>query len=137
MPRKSADARSAAYYRAGGKPPPPPGILSPKAKALWRKIVGSRPYDYFDPAAQQLLLSFCEMTVTQWLNFEALRRRPLDAEIQTMVARMQTPLNSLAVKLRISPSAVLSKKNGILDEKEIDAADADNVVLFGAGQVRF
>jgi phage terminase small subunit len=134
MPRKSAEDRAGAYWRAGGRPPAPPDILSASAKALWRKIVGSKPYDYFEPAAQELLAQYCELCITQRLNFEQLRREPLNPDWQTMSARMQAPINSLAVKLRLSPSAILSKKHGILDEKEVDTMTPDsNVLLFGGG----
>jgi hypothetical protein len=140
MPRKSAEDRAAAYWRAGGKPPPPPDILSTSAKALWRKIVGSKPYDYFEPAAQELLAQYCELCITQRLNFEQLRRDPLNPEWQQLSARLQAPINSLAVKLRLSPSAVLSKKHGILDEKEVDtttSADSSVLLFGGPGQPRF
>jgi phage terminase small subunit len=129
MPRKSAEDRSGAYWRSGNKPPSPPDILSPRARALWRRIVRTKPCDYFEPAAQELLAQFCELSITQRLNFEMLRRDPLNPEWQTMSARLQAPINSLAVKLRLSPSAVLSKKDGRLDEKEVDIGA--NVLLFG------
>jgi hypothetical protein len=135
MPRKSSENRSAALWRAGGKPPAPPDVMSADARRLWRKIVGSKPCDYFEPAAQELLAQFCELSVVQRVNLDMLRREPKDARWQTQAARLQPVLNSLSVKLRLAPSCVLSKKDGRLDEKEIDAGD--NILLFGGGKVRF
>jgi hypothetical protein len=105
--------------------------MSLKAKALWRRIVNTKPYDYFEPAAQELLAEFCELAITQRLNLEVLRRDPLDPERQRCAARLQSTINSLAVKLRLSPSSVLSKKDGRLTETEVDVGD--NVLLFGGG----
>ena len=131
MPRRSPEEKAAAYYRAAGKPPAPPALLSRKAAALWRKITGSRPYDYFDEAAQVLLAQFCELSVTQRINFEMMRRDPADEQWQRQACRMQATINSCAVKLRIAPSTALSKKHAVLTEKEIDVGDGDNVLLFG------
>jgi hypothetical protein len=142
MPRKSAEARSAAYWRSGTKPPAAPKILSPSAAALWRKIVVTRPPDYFTPATLEMLAQFCEISITQRLNFERLRRDPLNTEIQRNVARLQQIINSTAVKLRLATSSSVDKKSGILDEREPDLSDdGDNVitdVLFGGpGRVKF
>jgi phage terminase small subunit len=136
MPRKSAEDRSAAAWRAGGKPPRPPDVLSSDAKALWRKIANTKPYDYFEPAAQELLAQYCELCVTQRINLQMLRREPLDEQWQKQAARLQTAINSLAVKLRVSPSAFLSKKDGRLDEREVDVG-GENVLLFGGDQMKF
>jgi hypothetical protein len=141
MPRRSAEDRAAAHYRAGCKPPRPPDILSADAARLWRKIVGSKPYDYFDFAAQEMLAQFCELCITQRLNLQTLRLNPLDEERQRCASRLQATINSCAVKLRLSPSTVLSKKHAILSEKEVDVTSDDNVikadVLFGGGKTRF
>jgi phage terminase small subunit len=135
MPRRSPEDRAAGYYRAAGKPPAPPAILSAKAAALWRKIAKSRPYDYFDEASQVLLAQFCELSITQRVNIEMMRRDPGDEKWQRMVTRMQSTLNSLSVKLRLSPSTVLSKKHTILTEKAVDAGD--NVLLFGGPKLKW
>jgi phage terminase small subunit len=139
MPRKSPEARAGASFRAGGKPPEPPDILSAEAAVLWREIAASRPPDYFDPAARVLLASFCEMAVTQQANFEAMRRDPLNPEWQTMAAKMQASLNSIAVKLRLTPSAALLASAGIVKERNVAQGEGDdsNVVLFGGPGVRF
>jgi hypothetical protein len=140
MPRRSAEDRAAAHYRVGCKPPRPPDILSADAARLWRKIVGSKPYDFFEPAAQEILAQFCEICITQRLNFKTLARDPLNEERQRCISRLQATINSCAVKLRLSPSTVLSKKHAILSEKEVDVTSDDNVitdVLFGGEQPRF
>jgi hypothetical protein len=138
MPRRSPEDRAAAHWRAGAKPPPAPAMLSNKAKVLWRRITGSRPFDYFDEAAQVLLAQFCELSITQQINLEMVRFDPKDLKWQTAAAKMQQVINSTAVKLRISPSTVLSKKRGILSEREIDTDGESNVLLFGGpGPPRF
>lgn len=140
MPRRSVEDIAGAAYRAGGRPPPPPADLSTKAKQLWRLIVGSRPPDYWDPAAQLLLASFVELSVTQQVNLAMLRREPTDAQWQKQAAAMQLTLNSLAVKLKISPSGNLKRNAGIISERAPDVGDDDNVLLFGGhadGKVRF
>jgi hypothetical protein len=94
--------------------------------------------DYFDEAAQVLLAQFCEMAITQRINIEMMRHDPADEKWQRQACRMQATINSLAVKLRISPSTVLSKKRGILSEREIDTDGESNVLLFGgSGPPRF
>jgi hypothetical protein len=137
MPRKSPESRSASYYHVGAKPPPPPAILSADAKILWRKVVNCRAWDYFDAASQELLAQFCEMCIVQRENLRMMREDPLNPERwQAVAAKMQTAINSLSVKLRVSPSTVLTKKSGRLDEKETDTDD--NVLLFGGpGPVKF
>jgi hypothetical protein len=44
-------------------------------------------------------------------------------------------INSTAVKLRLAVSSSVQKKAGILDEREVDIGDGDNVLLFGGGKV--
>jgi hypothetical protein len=138
VPRKSIEAVSAAAYRAGGRPPAPPSDLSTKAKQLWRRIAASRPPDYFCPAGQLLLASFCELQTTQAVNLQMLRREPTDAQWQKQAAAMQMVLNALAVKLKISPSGNLKRNAGIISEREVDTDDDGNVIradlLFGGSQ---
>jgi hypothetical protein len=135
VPRKSPEDRAGASYRAGGKPPEPPDILSAEAAVLWREITASRPPDYFDPAALVLLASFCEMSITQQINLEAVKRDPSDSEFQAMAVRMQAAINSIAVKLRLTASASLLASAGILKERGSGGdTDGDNVLLFGKGK---
>jgi len=131
MPRRSSEDRAAAVWRASGKPPRPPEVMSADAKRLWRKVVHSREFDYFDAAAQEQLAEYCELCITQRLNLDMLRRDPADEKWQRCAARLQPVINSLSVKLRLSPSSVLAKRDGKLDEKEIDVGADDKVVLFG------
>jgi hypothetical protein len=47
---------------------------------------------------------------------------------------MQMTLNSLSVKLKISPSGNLKRNAGILNEREPEiSGDGSNVLLFGGG----
>jgi phage terminase small subunit len=134
MPRRTAESRSAAYLRSGSKPPAAPDSLSPEAKRIWKKIANTRPHDFFDAAAQVLLAQFCELSATQASNFGMLRRAPTREQWQRQARQMQAVLNSCAVKLRLAPSSVLSKKRAILSETEVDVEDSDgNVLLFGGG----
>jgi phage terminase small subunit len=135
MPRRSIEDRIGAYLRAKGKHPRPPDILSPSANALWRRIVNDRPPDFFRPAAQELLAQYCELCITQRINLEMVRLDPKHVKWQGAAARMQAVINSTAVKLRLAVSSSVQKKAGILDEREVDIGDGDNVLLFGGGKV--
>jgi hypothetical protein len=130
MARKSPEDRSASYHRVGNKPPAPPAIMSADGKLLWRKVVNSRAWDFFDAASQELLMQFCELSVQQRENLRQMREDPMKPERwQAAAAKLQTAICSLSVKLRLSPSTVLAKQSGRLDEHEFDTTD--NVLLFG------
>lgn len=61
MPRKSAEGLSVVPAGVSCLParPSPPPELSDAAALIWRRLVASRPVDYFDAAAQQLLATLC------------------------------------------------------------------------------
>src|ERR1700693_5055735 len=63
MPRKSAEAISAAAYRAGGRPPAPPHDLDPAAAKLWRAIASHQPVDWWTPASLVLLRRFSRTAI--------------------------------------------------------------------------
>ena len=63
MPRASAEAKSAAAFRAGGRAPEPPPHLTKEAADVWREIAASKPSDWFDPGACVLLEDFCNATI--------------------------------------------------------------------------
>ena len=136
MPRRSIDDIAAAAYRVGGKPPSPPKVMNRRAKQIWNDIVKSRPVDYFCPAGQILLASFCELQTVQEINLQLLRDDPTNPQWQKAAASLQLTLNSLAVKLKISPSANLLRNAGIVNERVDDSDDkVVRDVLFG-GNVR-
>jgi hypothetical protein len=132
MPRRSAEDRAGAYARSGGKPPEPFTPLSPRAKQMWRDICRFRAADYWDAPAQLILGQFCELCAVQETNMEMLRKDPTNSDLQRVAVRMQATLNSCAVKLRLTPSAVLSKKAGVLSgEHEPETGPSDDT-LFAA-----
>jgi hypothetical protein len=139
MPRRSPEERSASHYRVGAKPPAAPDCLSAEGKRIWKQIVNTRPYDFFDAASQVLLAQFVELSATQQINLQMLRLEPRDEQWQRQARQMQAVLNSTAVKLRLAPSSVLSKKRAILSETEVDTSDNENNVLLfgGSGPLRF
>ena len=57
--RASAEERAASFYRSGPVPVPPKA-MSAEAKAIWRKIVATKPVDWFDAGSLPLLRLYCE-----------------------------------------------------------------------------
>ena len=115
MPRKSAEDRAAAAWRAGGKRPEPPKSLSRKAKATWREIVKSRVPDFFPIGVLPLLESYCVATVAARDLAVAVEADPHDkaaADAFISFAKVQV---SLATKLRLVNTA--SRSSGIHSEK--------------------
>ena len=115
MPRKSAESRAAAAWRARGEPPPPPKHLGRKARAIWREIAKSRPPDFFPTGALPLLESFCAASVATRELSIAVEADPSDkaaADAWISFAKVQV---SLATKLRLVNTA--SRASGIHDEK--------------------
>jgi hypothetical protein len=133
MPRRSIEDIAAAAYRCGGKPPAPPKCMGKRAKAIFTAIAGSRPPDYFCPAGQIPLASFCELQTVQEINLQMLRDEPTNPQWQKLAAQMQQQLNALAVKLKISPSGNLKRNAGIINERAPITDDEDNIILFGGG----
>ena len=115
MPRKSAEERAAAAWRARGKPPPPPKHLGRKAKAIWREIVKSRPPDFFPTGILPLLEAFCVAAVATRELAAAVESDPGDkvaADAWISFAKVEC---TLAVKLRLVNTA--SRASGIHAEK--------------------
>ncbi len=73
MPRKSAEERGAAAYRAGGKAPEVPPEFSPEAAAIWREVVGSRPGDWFTPVSIGSVTSRAVCNAPRGLNVLIMR----------------------------------------------------------------
>ena len=115
MPRKSAEDRAAAAWRARGEPPPPPKHLGRKARAVWREIVKSRPPDFFPTGVLPLLEGFCVASVATRDLAAAVEAAPSDkaaADAWISFAKVQV---SLATKLRLVNTA--SRASGVHDEK--------------------
>lgn len=102
MPRKSSEARAAAYVRPGTRHPAPPADLPAAAAELWNEIVLDRPADFFRPGAQQLLAQYCRLCVVQQAHIARLETHPGDDDAIAAVTKLGGHLTTLAVKLRIS-----------------------------------
>jgi phage terminase small subunit len=136
MPRRSPEARAAAYYRTGGKSPPAPDHLSPKAKRVWREITASRPPDFFTRGSWPLLAQYCELDVLQQGYLTMLRDDPLNPEVQAVTIKMAASLCQLATKLRLAITSV-DKRSGLLTEKGDPEPRQGDDTLFGGNVVRF
>ena len=115
MPRKSAEERAAAAWRARGEPPPPSKHLGRKAKAIWRAIVKSRPPDFFPTGVLPLLEGFCVASVAARELAVAVEADPSDkaaADAWISFAKVQA---TLATKLRLVNTS--SRSSGIHAEK--------------------
>lgn len=105
MPRQSAEATSAAMFRAGGRHPEPPKGMPKAAAELWREIVEARALDYFRPGSLQLLESFCRLTIVQRKQLRVVERDPADDAALGRVTKTSAALATLATKLRLSIQA--------------------------------
>lgn len=115
MPRISAEARSAAAWRAGGKHPTPPRHLGREAKSVWKEIVGIRPPDYFEPGSLHLLETFCVHTVqlrrlAQCLDGVAVGSDEHAALVGTST-KLAASVAQLGSKLRLSIQAAYTTKD--------------------------
>ncbi len=140
MPRASAEAKSAAIWRAGVEHPTPPTYLSREARKLWREVVECRPADYFRPGSLQLLEQFCEVAIAQRANLRLLAANPTDPGAIKAAKDLAAILTATALKLRISIQAEVDRKSGRLDETEPTprgrkAETSD--LLYGGKVVRF
>jgi hypothetical protein len=133
MPRKSLEGRSVVSSRkASGGGHAPPRDMTPPAKALWRRIILSKPYDWFDPGSLVLLAQYCELAVQS--DLLVARRRELDlpspdenlpisvdsalAEaLERRISSHVMMLTNLATKLRLSVQSAVRRDDGRLDEK--------------------
>ena len=114
MPRKSAEERAAAAWRARGTPPPPPKCLGRKARAIWRGIINSRPPDFFPTGILPLLEGFCVASVAARDLAVAVEADPNDkptADAWISFAKVQA---TLATKLRLVNTS--SRSSGIHTE---------------------
>jgi hypothetical protein len=137
VPRKSAEDRSAAYWRTGGKPIAQPAHLDGKVRAVWRVITASKPPDYFSPASAPLLESLCEAVVMRRFYSGLWHRAPDNHDYVRAITSLNGSISQLSTKLRLALTSI-DKRSGLLTENE-PAVDADdNVILFGgAGPARF
>jgi hypothetical protein len=139
MPRRSAEGRSAAYFRTGGKGPEPPRDMSAFARRLWRSIVASRPPEFFPPGQQELLRQFCELAEMRRFYRDMWEDHRDNQDFVKAIVQLSTTLNATAVKLRISNSSAIDKRSGILSEREpVPEGGASVHLLYGGpGKPRF
>jgi hypothetical protein len=129
----SPEARAAAMFRQG-KAPAPPAHLDKEAKRLWRSITSAYPTDFFAAGTEPLLEAYVIAMQMHRFYQEMWSLNPGDEDITKRLCMVTSTLNTTAQKLRISNSARIPKKSGILDEKGLPS----NVsVLFGGGKERF
>lgn len=139
MPRQSAEAQSAAFYRRGGKHPTAPEHLSDDAKKLWKEIVEDRPIDYFRPGALHLLEQLCIMTVAARQVGASLQENPDDEVSAALYLKYTHQCAMHCTKLRLSIQTEVDRKAGQLDEKEptTKGRKGKSDVLFGSNVVKF
>jgi phage terminase small subunit len=134
MPRRSAEDRSAASYRAKGKPPVPPAHLDPQAKVVWRTIAASRPPDFFTPGSLPLLESYVTALVMHRWYMNLWRTDSINRDnFVKPITALNVNLSMIATKLRLAITSV-DKRSGLLTEREptVDGLGGDdNVLLFG------
>lgn len=127
MPRISAEARSAAAFRAGGERPKPPARLITPAREIWLEIVNDRPVDFFRPGQYGMLKSFCEASIEQNRIFETLTRTRVGTgdyiEMQKAAARNTVMLTTLGTKLRLTVQADVDRHSRKTGERGDAAAD--------------
>jgi hypothetical protein len=135
MARQSAEARSAAAFRAGGTPRPAPPHLSKPAAELWAAITASKPADWFDAGSAVLLESYCELAVQgRALARHLARLRAADAwpeaaGVERRFAALSARLTTLASKLRLSVQSVVAVQARKLAERGTPAARRRNGLL--------
>jgi hypothetical protein len=137
VPRKSAEARSAAYLRSAGKPLAPPRHLEASVRRVWLSITRSKPPDYFSAASAPLLEALCEAVVMRRFYADLWHRQVFNREdyVKPLVA-LNSSIAQLSTKLRLAVTSV-DKKSGILTEGGDPEPRDGNVVLFGGRRAKF
>src|SRR5947207_7552429 len=118
MPRKSAEARAGEAWRAKLAPPPvapsPPPDLSPAARALWRRIVKSKPADRFEAADLPLLRQFVVLSAQSIAVENALAAADVNDDAAPRLERRLRGLAAtcagLASRLRLTPQARIDRR---------------------------
>ncbi len=131
MPRKSAEARAGEAWRAklvpAPVPPPPPPDLSPAARALWRRIVKSKPADRFDAADLPLLRQLVVLSVQSVAVENALAAADVNDDAAPRLERRLRGLAAtcagLAAKLRLTPHSRIDRRAAELTKGAGPAAD--------------
>jgi hypothetical protein len=127
MPRTSPEERAASFYRAGSKSPPPPRILSPRAKAVWREIVGAKPIDWFDGGNFGYLADHCEEQARLEEIWVELRKVvPGSPESSRLTGELKTVRGNLATSarhLRLTVQEAVQRAATKAGEKQASASN--------------
>src|SRR5580765_4503698 len=84
MPRRhSAEERAGSFYRSGGTPAKPPRGMSPAGRGIWRKIIASKPIDWFDADQLESLAGHCEVRA----KYNELARRLASEDVASKAFR--------------------------------------------------
>jgi hypothetical protein len=135
MPRRSAEAVSASLWRAGVTPPSPPKDLSPAAQKIWRKLANSRPGDWLDPAAQEMLRRLCRTLVSADQvhdQLDAAAGTPKAAELIKQLAQLNSSVKAMMVALRLTPQTTIDRHGGQRTERGHGDFDDEDGLLGGA-----
>ncbi len=125
-----------------GQRPDPPEKLSDLEREVWRRIVATKPSEWFTPDSQPLLIEYCRAVIFADELAEALAKvvgvpegDELDPWLRLRARQDQNArlLTTLATKMRLTqqsrwtaPSAATAQKNTAQDRKpwEFEASDA-------------
>lgn len=113
--RKTAESLSAVTIIPGQRPPPPPELTKEQAEA-WKAIVAQKPVEWFDTAAQFLLIELCRHTAICGIVSQQLDSFPVDQisteegcdrydKLGRMLDRHSKAVAMLATKLRLAPQS--------------------------------
>lgn len=104
MPRRSPEARAAIAWRLAesGGHPKAPRHMSTAAKRVWRRIVESKPGDYFHEEHLLLLEQLCEVFVAQQANLRRLAEDTSDPGAIKAVKDLSAILATGARQLRLT-----------------------------------
>jgi hypothetical protein len=124
--RKSAGSLAIVSQGDIAQLPPPPSCLTDEEGLIWRAVMASPIAAMIRPEAWPLAEEYCRLVVTGRRLALAIENLDADASIGdwdkllAMQNRNQRALTSIAVKLRLTPSAVQNgdRKGAILLRKE-------------------
>jgi hypothetical protein len=137
MPRTSAEERSASFYRAGRKSMPPPKVLSPRAKQIWRQIVGAKPIDWFDGGNHGYLADHCEEQARLeaiWVELrEVVPGSPESARLTAELKTIRGNLSTSARHLRLTVQEAIQRAATKAGERQ---ATASGDQLIGGAAVK-
>jgi hypothetical protein len=142
MPRKTAEAVSAAWYQAqqrygsGARPKPPAWLGKGEAKTF-KEIAASRAPDLFGPGNLELLSHYCfvhHQAMRLWaLVDQAGADTPEGVALQKLVLQFVALAASLAGKLALLPRHQHGHRSGVLNERH----NADSTLFGSVNEIPF